>query len=538
MSGIDALRSAPDPHAQTDPKVVPAEPMFDGRYILLSLLGQGGMGTVHVAYDVQQLRKVALKRIFPAQRGNRGFIERFRREYRALAAIRHRGVPALFHSGTTADGVPFYTMEIVRGVPLRAALEQGRLADLRALSLAIDLGRILIAVHQAGIVHRDIKPSNIMIESGDQVRLIDFGACHLDRAFFLREEVERVTDTVARWVTSDLDVIGTPGYTDPELLRGEATTSVRSDVYSVCAILYEMLTGRHLFDHEAHRYRSIRAEEFALDLAGLVPVLLRGTADEAIDRHKSMAELVQELEVVRSAALRLRASDPPPAPARHLALMGVTAVMALLAGVTIFSVLRRSFAAPADDPTAATLLAAAVRQAPGGATVAATPPGVRPPATHLATTAQDAPSGPASDATLVDPPIPPEAPPDATTAALATATAVSAAPATDPASTDPAAPATDPAAVHLAPAPAAPPRLSATHLAPYLERAGPAVRACRPGAEIDVELTVQRGRAIVRALNSDAFDPATPLHRCVAQALATVRFPRSSRPFLHAHAFE
>jgi serine/threonine protein kinase len=279
-------------------------PRFAERYIFAGDLGQGGMGRVRTSFDTVHQRLVALKTIHPRYAGMKNLEHRFRREARALAAIRHGGAPTLFDGGHEPE--PYFTMEIVEGVTLAAALRQSKkIEPPRALSLAIDLAGILCAAHDVGVIHRDVKPDNIVIEQGDRVRLLDFGACLLMPRFHQRHLLFPATPTDERYATGDLEMVGTPGYTAPEVmdLQGGGA-GPRSDVYSVCAVLYEMLTGRRFADPAAGRTRRLERGEFAAALGPMADLLRSGTAREPGDRVWNMSELVRRLEIIRANFLR------------------------------------------------------------------------------------------------------------------------------------------------------------------------------------------------------------------------------------------
>ncbi|MCY1066745.1 protein kinase [Nannocystis sp. RBIL2] len=306
-----------------------------GRYQVIRELGVGGMGVVHLAYDKTAARNVALKRMRSV---GSGFRERFRREYRALAAVRHTGVPAIYDIGE--DGGPFFTMEMIAGETIRDLLRRGPLKPERAVALAIELGRVLMAVHAVGVIHRDVKPSNIIVEDGDRVRLIDFGACLLTSEYYKLPHLRDVTAAGKRWHTSEHEYIGCAPYTCPQYWS-EGLVAPQSDVFSVCVVLYEMLTGRALYS-EAGGFRRISADEFPPNLAPLVAELERGLA-EADERHATMADLVRALEIVRSRMLappRLRSV----AASAASFLLGVGTAVLILAGESW-----RAAEATADD---------------------------------------------------------------------------------------------------------------------------------------------------------------------------------------------
>ena len=269
-----------------------ATKLIAGRYEVIRELGHGGMGVVHLAYDKTFCRNVALKQT-KAKRD--GHVERFRREYRALAAVRHTGVPAIYDSGD--DHGPFFTMEIITGPTIADLVKGGPLPPARALALAIELGRVLMAVHAAGVIHRDVKPANVIVEPGDRVRLIDFGACLLTDQYYKAPHLRDVTAEGERWHTSEHEFIGSIAYVCPQYWT-EGLVAPQADVFSVCVVLYEMLTGRALYS-EAGGFRRITAAEFPSKLAPLVAELEIGLAD-AEDRHETMADLVRALEIVRS----------------------------------------------------------------------------------------------------------------------------------------------------------------------------------------------------------------------------------------------
>ncbi|MDC0716228.1 serine/threonine protein kinase [Nannocystis bainbridge] len=306
---------------------------FAERYTLLQTLGVGGMGVVQLAYDRVACRNVAIKRIKPSY-ADTSFTERFRREYRALAAIEHPGVPAIYDIGETAEGEPYFAMQIITGETIRGRLRrETKIPPARALALAIDLGRVLAAVHAAGVIHRDVKPDNVILE-GERVRLIDFGAALLTADYYDQPHLRDPTEAGKRWRTSETEWIGNPAYMCPQWVN-EGKVSPGTDVFSVCVVLYEMITGRRLYAREVYRHREIRAEEFAPELGPLVIELRRGVSRVA-ERHRSMAELVRALEIVRSrlAAPAKRSSLPFLAASVASFALGVGATVALLRAAT------------------------------------------------------------------------------------------------------------------------------------------------------------------------------------------------------------
>lgn len=269
-------------------------------------LGRGGMGTVDLAYQLDMEREVALKRIRPESVGHVAAEGWFKREYRALAAIRHPGVPAVHDCGRSDDGVAYFTMERIDGPSLADALKTRRFEPVEALTTVIELGRILAAAHAAGVVHRDVKPANVVLEAGGRVRLIDFGICFFLPKFKAARNLRSVG--AADFETGPLEIAGSAGYTDPAIMTGEYSPSVQSDIFSMCAVLYEMLTGRRLYDDRALSFRAIDSGELAPELAFAVTEIRRGSQLLPRDRHASVDELVRNLEIARSTVLRARSS--------------------------------------------------------------------------------------------------------------------------------------------------------------------------------------------------------------------------------------
>ncbi|HEY0133504.1 MAG TPA: serine/threonine-protein kinase [Nannocystis sp.] len=329
-----------------------AETLIDDRFQVIRELGHGGMGAVYLVFDRELCRELALKRIHPASVGQQNHEERFRREYRALAAIHHPGVPQVHHSGRAADGAVWFTMEAIRGEPLRSIFDRDRLDPVRALDLAIQLGKILAAAHEAGVIHRDVKPGNIMVEPGDRVRLLDFGICTALPRFLRAAEPRRRTAHVDRWNSGESHFAGSIGYSDPATYDGTPAT-VRSDIYSLGAIVYEALTGRRLCDPDSLVHRGIDSAELPVELAAFAADLRRATAHNPFERHRTMAEFVQSLEITRGLLARARAAAAPPVRRPTLPLL-----LGLALGIVLTVVVRDAASpghlssAPAPTPTA------------------------------------------------------------------------------------------------------------------------------------------------------------------------------------------
>ncbi len=198
-----------------------------GKYQIVRELGRGGMGSVHKAWDATLKRWVALKILLGL--GGEEEIARFRREAQTAATLSHPGIVGVYEIGMDGDR-SFIAMEYIQGRTL--AGEKPPLP--RACEILIDVARAVDHAHRRGIIHRDLKPQNIMLEPGGQVRVMDFGLAKPLRG---RSQV-----------TIEGTVIGTPSYMSPEQADGRiAQIDHRSDVYSLGAVLYELLTGRPPF---------------------------------------------------------------------------------------------------------------------------------------------------------------------------------------------------------------------------------------------------------------------------------------------------
>jgi len=209
-----------------------------GRFRLECEIGRGGMGTVYRASHLGLERVVAVKVLKPEFSADREVAERFMREARTMARLRHPRAAMIFDAGHLADGRPFIVMEYVEGSTLAETLARdGQFSPERAVHVAAEICDVLAEAHALGIVHRDLKPSNIML-NGRGVCVLDFG---IAKVLQTSTEVTRTHPTTETGL-----VIGTPRYMSPEQCLGHAVGPV-SDLYSVGVLLYEMLTGRPPF---------------------------------------------------------------------------------------------------------------------------------------------------------------------------------------------------------------------------------------------------------------------------------------------------
>ena len=216
----------------TDAERIAAE--LSDRYTIEGVLGQGSSAVVFLALDRRHQRRVALK-VLSAELGEELGTERFQREILTLARLQHPHILPLFDSGIAA-GRLWFSMPFVEAGSLRDRLKaSGRLSQTEATQLATELGEALAYAHAQGVIHRDIKPENIMFSVEGHALLADFG-------------LARATDQqIAPSVTAAGIAVGTPLYMSPEEASGEGRADARGDVYSMGAVMYEVLTGEPPF---------------------------------------------------------------------------------------------------------------------------------------------------------------------------------------------------------------------------------------------------------------------------------------------------
>lgn len=213
-----------------------------GRYKLAEKIGEGGCGAVYLAEQEEPVRRQVALKIIRLGMESRSVVARFEAERQALAMMDHPHIARVFDAGATERGSPYFVMEHVRGVRITEYCDRQRLTVRRRLDLFIQICHAIQHAHQKGIIHGDIKPSNIMVAQHDGVplpKVIDFG---ISRA--VEAQLSERTDPLNR-----ADLLGTPAYMSPEQLEaGAVDVDTRSDIYSLGALLFQMLTGRALLD--------------------------------------------------------------------------------------------------------------------------------------------------------------------------------------------------------------------------------------------------------------------------------------------------
>ena len=263
--------------------------VLGGRYEILELLGQGGMGAVYKARDREVDRLVALKVIRPELAGHPDVLRRFKQELILARQVTHKNVIRIFDLGE-AEGAKFISMEYIDGRDLKSIhAERGKLQPEEAAEIIEQVCLALDAAHAEGVIHRDLKPQNIMVDKHGRVVVMDFGIAR-------SRELSGLTQTG--------DLVGTPEYMSPEQAKGEEIDS-RSDLFSLGIILYELLTGISPYEATTPVVALLkRTQERAVPPDKLDPAIPKFMNDIVVRcleidpqrRYASAQEIVQDLE--------------------------------------------------------------------------------------------------------------------------------------------------------------------------------------------------------------------------------------------------
>src|SRR6202045_3870705 len=215
-----------------------------GPYEFLSPLGAGGMGEVYRARDTRLGRDVAVKVLPESFARDNDRLRRFEQEARAVAALNHPNILAVFDIGEHL-GSPFLVSELLEGESLRSVLDRGPLPQRKTIEYGVQIAQGLAAAHEKGIVHRDLKPENIFVSRDGRIKILDFGLAKLAPTAGAAEvEPDGITRTSSH--TAAGEVLGTASYMAPEQVRGQPADP-RTDIFAFGAVLYEMLSGRRAF---------------------------------------------------------------------------------------------------------------------------------------------------------------------------------------------------------------------------------------------------------------------------------------------------
>ena len=220
---------------------------IDGKYQLREVIGEGGMGSVFAAEQLNIRRMVAIKVLHPSQAKKAVAVKRFHQEARAVGSIGHPNICEVYDMGSLDDGSPYLVLEYLTGQTLSARIAAvGRLNWPEAVDVFTQVSSGLIAAHERGILHRDIKPENVFLSQRPGcppiVKLLDFGVSKM-----LSRPTSRGLEFDDETLTKTGMVMGTPYYMAPEQARGERDLDGRVDIYACGVVLYEILTGKRPF---------------------------------------------------------------------------------------------------------------------------------------------------------------------------------------------------------------------------------------------------------------------------------------------------
>jgi len=276
---------------------LPAGERIAGKYEILEVLGEGGMGIVYVALHTELNEHVAIKMLHPKRAGDQEVVARFVREGRTSVKIRSEHVARVLDVGTHRNGIPYIVMEYLEGEDLGQRIDRkGALTVPQAVDFVLQTCEALAVAHAMGVVHRDLKPSNLFVSEGPDglpfVKVLDFG-------------ISKAADAVEHGVTTTSDVLGSPGYMSPEQMRATRDVDARADIWSLGMILWEMLVGSPMFGGATFpevcsnvlngKFVPLAAEAKQPLPEGLATVVDRCLALEPADRYATVKELAEAL---------------------------------------------------------------------------------------------------------------------------------------------------------------------------------------------------------------------------------------------------
>jgi len=274
--------------------------LLDKRYRIIRLLGEGGMGSVHLAEHVGLNKRVAVKFLHLELAGQEDVVKRFEQEARVAASIRHKNIIEVYDVGLSADGDPFLVMEYLEGESLSSLMKRTGPMDVGAACAVMEPTLLaLAAANRQGIIHRDLKPENIFLaHSPDEppvVKIIDFGLSKI------------TTSSPDMSCTQTGSILGTPAYMSPEQARGGPNIDHRTDLYSMGTILFELLTGAlpYAGQNFTEFFANLLTEEprspsdiypaFPMEAEPILRKALRKNPDE---RFQSATEMLEALKTL------------------------------------------------------------------------------------------------------------------------------------------------------------------------------------------------------------------------------------------------
>ena len=292
---------------ETPPPAALIGSVIAGRYKLREEIGEGGMGSVYLAEQLQPVkRRVALK-LIKVGMDSKAVLARFGSERQALALMDHPNIAKVLDAGTTETGRPFFVMELVKGIPLTDYCDQHRLGLLERLTLFRQICSAVQHAHQKGIIHRDLKPSNILVESHDGTpvpKVIDFGLAKATSGLQLTEQsLYSAFGTVA----------GTPLYMAPEQATFNAIdVDTRADIYALGVILYELLTGSTPIQRETFQKAALdEMLRLIREVEPPTPSSRISTSENAAESRRHAADRAVAAGPVRAGRPRLDRDEGP-----------------------------------------------------------------------------------------------------------------------------------------------------------------------------------------------------------------------------------
>jgi len=286
--------------------------VLNGRFRLVRLLGEGGMGAVYEAEGVNGEGRFAIKLLHQEFVKEEQILSRFFAEAQTTRALQHPNITRIYETASAENGTPYLVMELLTGTPLASYVDSGQPLPLaQAVNIIFGVLQALAMAHAKGVVHRDLKPDNLFLvpdaNGVPNVKVLDFGIA----------KVMDVAGGMGQKTRTGV-LLGTPGYMSPEQVKNSKAVDPRSDLWSVAVILYELLTGVPPFpgDNEFARLTSVLSEEpkpiaqIAPHLASWTPFFQRALAKDPAQRFQTADEMGQAvLATARGASMR-----PPPPP--------------------------------------------------------------------------------------------------------------------------------------------------------------------------------------------------------------------------------
>ena len=309
---------------------------------ILSVVGAGGMGEVYRARDARLQREVAIKVLPDSLADDKDRLRRFQQEARAAAALNHPNILTVYQFGETETGAPYVVMELLQGQTLRERLLTGALSVRKTVEYALQIARGLAAAHDRGIIHRDLKPENLFITRDGVVKILDFGLAKLVSSN------GGAQNTITSLESQAGTVVGTMGYMAPEQLRGQ-TVDHRCDIFSLGAVLYEMLSGQRAFhgNTPADTVSAILKEDppELSEQAGKIPPALarmvqRCLEKDPAERFQSARDLAFNLELLSapgSSSGKMQAVEPSSKKTAIAPWVGATLLLLVGLGLGFFA---------------------------------------------------------------------------------------------------------------------------------------------------------------------------------------------------------